>query len=389
MMEEEDKIKAQQDQKLINEQRDNEISKRRDVERQIRLQKLEVTKSALQVQRAHKEQERINQRLLLTESYLIGNLNQEVNNDSGFSYPQITPIDLINAQINQNQNLNESPHRQDRNLRLLTPQQKLQQQFQLQLQYDSLPISHISTPKNREAQLSDQINEDNRYEQEIQLEKDKAQIEYELIVQQEELNNQRNIAEKEQGRANQEEIRRKEAELQRGQLQGECKIVQRENLKQKKLLKQYLTEAEQLQFEEDDQNENEKNKEMKQKEELEHREYQSKLHNQRSGLLTTIIQEKDLEKRKIIPWLEIAKDMNKPIDEENEKQIQKFQEMIEQGCEIIKSTLLGKMVYVKRKEIILQLSPQETLASPLYFEIAKLAAGTGCYVELPIPMCRP
>ncbi|KAA6374945.1 MAG: hypothetical protein EZS28_029528, partial [Streblomastix strix] len=48
MMEEEDKIKAIQDQKLIIEQRDNEISKRRDVERQIRLQKLEVTKSALQ-----------------------------------------------------------------------------------------------------------------------------------------------------------------------------------------------------------------------------------------------------------------------------------------------------------------------------------------------------
>ncbi|KAA6314602.1 MAG: hypothetical protein EZS28_055555, partial [Streblomastix strix] len=124
---------------------------------------------------------------------------------------------------------------------------------------------------NREAQLSDQINEDNRYEQEIQLEKDKAQIEHELIVQQEELNNQRYISEKEQGRANQEEIRRKEAELQRGQLYGECKIVQRENLKLKKLLKQYLTEAEQLQFEEDDHIENEKNKEMKEKEELKHR----------------------------------------------------------------------------------------------------------------------
>ncbi|KAA6378729.1 MAG: hypothetical protein EZS28_025743, partial [Streblomastix strix] len=37
----------------------------------------------------------------------------------------------------------------------------------------------------------------------------------------------------------------------------------------------------------------------------------------------------------------------------------------------------------------LQLSPQETLASPLYFEIAKWAAGTGCSVELPIPMGRP
>ncbi|KAA6364709.1 MAG: hypothetical protein EZS28_039764, partial [Streblomastix strix] len=31
-------------------------------------------------------------------------------------------------------------------------------------------------------------------------------------------------------------------------------------------------------------------------------------------------------------------------------------------------------------------SPSETLASPLYFEIAKWAAGTGCSVELPIPM---
>ncbi|KAA6376691.1 MAG: hypothetical protein EZS28_027782, partial [Streblomastix strix] len=31
----------------------------------------------------------------------------------------------------------------------------------------------------------------------------------------------------------------------------------------------------------------------------------------------------------------------------------------------------------------------ETLASPLYFEIAKWAAGTGCSVELPIPMGRP
>ncbi|KAA6353928.1 MAG: hypothetical protein EZS28_050545 [Streblomastix strix] len=35
------------------------------------------------------------------------------------------------------------------------------------------------------------------------------------------------------------------------------------------------------------------------------------------------------------------------------------------------------------------LSPSETLASPLYFEIAKWAAGTGCFVELPIPMGRP
>ncbi|KAA6370169.1 MAG: hypothetical protein EZS28_034305 [Streblomastix strix] len=35
------------------------------------------------------------------------------------------------------------------------------------------------------------------------------------------------------------------------------------------------------------------------------------------------------------------------------------------------------------------LSPQETLASPLYFEIAKWAAGTGCSVEMPIPMGRP
>ncbi|KAA6376089.1 MAG: hypothetical protein EZS28_028387 [Streblomastix strix] len=34
-------------------------------------------------------------------------------------------------------------------------------------------------------------------------------------------------------------------------------------------------------------------------------------------------------------------------------------------------------------------SPSETLASPLYFEIAKWAAGTGCSVELPIPMGRP
>ncbi|KAA6382856.1 MAG: hypothetical protein EZS28_021617 [Streblomastix strix] len=205
---------------------------------------------------------------------------------------------------------------------------------------------------NREAQLSDQINEDNRYEQEIQLEKNKAQIEHQLKAQQELLNNQRVIVEKVQGRANQEEIRRKEAELQRGQLQGECKIIQRENLKLKKLLTQYLTEAEQLQFEEDDQIENEKNKEMKQKEELKHREYQSKLHNQRSGLLTTIIQEKDLEKRKIIPWQKIAKDMNKPINEENEEEIQELQEKIEQGCETIKSTLQGKIVYVKRKEII-------------------------------------
>ncbi|KAA6355217.1 MAG: hypothetical protein EZS28_049255, partial [Streblomastix strix] len=31
----------------------------------------------------------------------------------------------------------------------------------------------------------------------------------------------------------------------------------------------------------------------------------------------------------------------------------------------------------------------ETLASPLYFEIAKWAAGTGCSIELPIPMGRP
>ncbi|KAA6375765.1 MAG: hypothetical protein EZS28_028705, partial [Streblomastix strix] len=35
------------------------------------------------------------------------------------------------------------------------------------------------------------------------------------------------------------------------------------------------------------------------------------------------------------------------------------------------------------------LSPLETLASPLYFEIAKWAAGTGCSVELPIPIGRP
>ncbi|KAA6392024.1 MAG: hypothetical protein EZS28_012449, partial [Streblomastix strix] len=37
----------------------------------------------------------------------------------------------------------------------------------------------------------------------------------------------------------------------------------------------------------------------------------------------------------------------------------------------------------------LQLSPQETLASPLYFEIAKWVAGTGCCVELPISIGRP
>ncbi|KAA6318971.1 MAG: hypothetical protein EZS28_054876, partial [Streblomastix strix] len=34
-------------------------------------------------------------------------------------------------------------------------------------------------------------------------------------------------------------------------------------------------------------------------------------------------------------------------------------------------------------------SPSETLAPPLYFEIAKWAARTGCSVELPIPMGRP
>ncbi|KAA6356959.1 MAG: hypothetical protein EZS28_047513, partial [Streblomastix strix] len=34
------------------------------------------------------------------------------------------------------------------------------------------------------------------------------------------------------------------------------------------------------------------------------------------------------------------------------------------------------------------LSPEEILASPLYFEIAKWAAVTRCSVELPIPMGR-
>ncbi|KAA6357422.1 MAG: hypothetical protein EZS28_047051 [Streblomastix strix] len=33
--------------------------------------------------------------------------------------------------------------------------------------------------------------------------------------------------------------------------------------------------------------------------------------------------------------------------------------------------------------------PSKTLASPLHFEIAKWAAGTGRSVELPIPMGRP
>ncbi|KAA6379193.1 MAG: hypothetical protein EZS28_025281 [Streblomastix strix] len=41
------------------------------------------------------------------------------------------------------------------------------------------------------------------------------------------------------------------------------------------------------------------------------------------------------------------------------------------------------------KKMKIYLSPQETLASPLYFQIAKWAAGTGCSVELPIPMGRP
>ncbi|KAA6359984.1 MAG: hypothetical protein EZS28_044490, partial [Streblomastix strix] len=34
-------------------------------------------------------------------------------------------------------------------------------------------------------------------------------------------------------------------------------------------------------------------------------------------------------------------------------------------------------------------SPLETLAPPLYFEIAKWSAGTGCSVQLPVHMGRP
>ncbi|KAA6365329.1 MAG: hypothetical protein EZS28_039145 [Streblomastix strix] len=62
---------------------------------------------------------------------------------------------------------------------------------------------------------------------------------------------------------------------------------------------------------------------------------------------------------------------------------------------LVQHVAICKMLVVYYEEInfellrALQLSPQETIASPLYFEIAKWAAGTGCSVELPIPMGRP
>ncbi|KAA6368732.1 MAG: hypothetical protein EZS28_035739 [Streblomastix strix] len=49
----------------------------------------------------------------------------------------------------------------------------------------------------------------------------------------------------------------------------------------------------------------------------------------------------------------------------------------------------GLRIAIVIRSIFLQLSPKETPASPLYFEIVKWAVGTGCSVELPIPMGRP